>query len=181
MNRAATGLAALLLAAACSLAGLRELAPDPPAAASPAALPAPSPTSTPSLGRLRIPDIGVDAPIDAVGLTPHGDLATPADVSHVGWYRAGSLPGAPGSSVIDGHLDWYSGPAVFADPPATLTSTRAMGAAPDQATPRMASSPRSTSAPAPGSVISARTRCSDTGSVTTCPSRGHSYRYLSVW
>src|SRR5207237_142321 len=31
------------------------------------------------------------------------------------WYQGGSLPGAPGSAVIDGHLDWYSGPAVFAD------------------------------------------------------------------
>jgi sortase (surface protein transpeptidase) len=62
-----------------------------------------------------VPAISVDAPIDEVGLTPQGDLATPSDVSHVGWYRAGSLPGQPGSSVIDGHLDWYSGPAVFAN------------------------------------------------------------------
>src|SRR5438094_6371644 len=59
-------------------------------------------------------------------------------------------------------------------PPPTLTSTRAIAAAPDQATPRIATSPRSTFSPAPGSVIKARTRCSVTGSLTTRPSRCHS-------
>src|SRR5207253_1926189 len=79
------------------------------------ASPAPSATSTVSPARLSIPSIGIDAPIDEVGLTPDGDLATPADVSHVGWYREGTLPGQAGSSVIDGHLDWRGGPAVFAN------------------------------------------------------------------
>ena len=51
-------------------------------------------------------------------------------------------------------------------PPLTLTSTRAIGAAPDQATPRMASSPGRTSVCGVGSVIKARTRCSVTGSRT---------------
>jgi hypothetical protein len=42
-----------------------------------------------------------------------------------------------------------------------LTSTWAMGAAPDQATPRMVMSPGSAVAPGAGSMISDRTRCSD--------------------
>jgi len=89
----------------------------PVTSASPTPSPEPEPSTAPasSLARLRIPSIGVDAPIDEVGVTPEGDLATPTDPTHVGWYRAGSLPGRPGSSVIDGHLDWYSGPAVFAN------------------------------------------------------------------
>ena len=83
--------------------------------AAPLALPSPTAAAPAGLVRLRIPGIGVDAPIDEVGLTPQDDLATPADPSHVGWYRDGSLPGQPGSSVMDGHLDWWSGPAVFAN------------------------------------------------------------------
>ena len=114
MIRAGMGLAAALLVAAWGLASLREPAHARPTAVS--VVPAkPAPTPAPRLGRLRIPRIGVDAPIDVVGLTPGGDLSTPTDVTHVGWYGGGSLPGAPGSAVIDGHLDWYSGPAVFAD------------------------------------------------------------------
>ena len=114
MTRAVTALAAALLLVGLGAVSLREQvhAPAHPATSGP---PTPRATSTAGLGRLRIPGIGLDAPIDVVGLTPQGDLATPTDVSHVGWYRGGSLPGAPGSSVIDGHLDWYSGPAVFAN------------------------------------------------------------------
>jgi sortase (surface protein transpeptidase) len=40
-------------------------------------------------------------------------MAAPQDVHDVGWYREGPPPGLPGDAVIDGHLDWYSGPAVF--------------------------------------------------------------------
>ncbi|MFZ0214660.1 MAG: class F sortase, partial [Candidatus Dormiibacterota bacterium] len=30
-------------------------------------------------------------------------------------YQDGPAPGQPGDAVIDGHLDWYTGPAVFAN------------------------------------------------------------------
>lgn len=66
--------------------------------------------------RLSIPAIGVDAPIEAVGVTTTGDLAIPAQNpwQDVGWYSSGPLPGELGSSVIDGHLDRPGGyPAVF--------------------------------------------------------------------
>lgn len=66
--------------------------------------------------RLSIPAIGVDAPIEAVGVTTAGDLAIPAQNQwqDVGWYSSGPLPGELGSSVIDGHLDRPGGyPAVF--------------------------------------------------------------------
>jgi hypothetical protein len=62
---------------------------------------------------LVIPRIGVDARIVSVGVTPDGQLEAPVDYSTVGWYAAGTLPGAPGRAVLDGHLDSRTGPAVF--------------------------------------------------------------------
>jgi len=59
-------------------------------------------------------------------------------------------------------------------PSPILTSTRAIGAAPDHATPRIGSPPGSTSVSGSGSVIRLRTRCSDTGSLISCPPRCHS-------
>ena len=57
--------------------------------------------------RLIIPSIGVDAKIQSVGLSwrGNGDMGVPTNFTDVGWYKDGSLPGAPGSAVIDGHLD----------------------------------------------------------------------------
>jgi sortase (surface protein transpeptidase) len=66
--------------------------------------------------RLSIPAIGVNAPIERVGITSTGDLAIPAQKpwEDAGWYASGPLPGELGSAVIDGHLDRPGGyPAVF--------------------------------------------------------------------
>ncbi len=66
--------------------------------------------------RLLIPMIGVNAPIEVVGVTPDNDLAVPARNPwvDVGWYGSGPRPGERGSAVIDGHLDRPGGfPAVF--------------------------------------------------------------------
>ena len=41
-------------------------------------------------------------------------LEVPTNWSEVGWWRDGSLPGERGSSVIAGHVDTKTGPAVFA-------------------------------------------------------------------
>jgi hypothetical protein len=65
---------------------------------------APEATSPPA--RLRVPALGVDAPVDAVGVTERGDLRIPDAVDRVGWYRFGPPPGAPaGSVVVAGHVD----------------------------------------------------------------------------
>ena len=66
--------------------------------------------------RLRIPAIGVDAHVQSVGLAWQGtgDMGIPTNFTDVGWYKDGPLPGAPGSAVIDGHLDGKDVPqAVF--------------------------------------------------------------------
>ena len=73
--------------------------------------PAPAPTA-----RLLIPAIGVNAPIESVGVQPNGamDTARQSPWSDVGLYTGGPRPGDRGSAVIAGHLDRPGGnPAVF--------------------------------------------------------------------
>jgi hypothetical protein len=61
--------------------------------------------------RLDVPDVGIDAPVDPVGVTPDGALQLPDDVHRVGWYRYGPAPGrSHGSAVLAGHVDsWDQG------------------------------------------------------------------------
>lgn len=56
--------------------------------------------------RLVIPSIGVDASIVATGVDQAGELAVPNDAIELVWWRYGPTPGAPGSAVIAGHVDW---------------------------------------------------------------------------
>jgi LPXTG-site transpeptidase (sortase) family protein len=56
--------------------------------------------------RVRLPDLGVDAPVAPVGVDDRGRMAVPLDVATVGWYRFGPGPGAAaGSAVLSGHVD----------------------------------------------------------------------------
>jgi LPXTG-site transpeptidase (sortase) family protein len=77
-----------------------ELTPAPP-------LPDASPL------RLLIPRISVDASIEARGLDAQRNLATPGDVKNVAWFNQGPPPGQPGNAVINGHVNWWTGSAVF--------------------------------------------------------------------
>ncbi|MFH9350719.1 class F sortase [Kitasatospora sp. NPDC017646] len=65
--------------------------------------------------RLRIPQIGVEAPFTELTLNPAGQLNAPPpdDKNLVGWYRDGVTPGERGSAVVAGHVDTTKGPAVF--------------------------------------------------------------------
>jgi len=63
--------------------------------------------------RLRIPEIGVDAPLIRLGLDEHRALEVPRRWDEAGWYAHGPRPGERGASVIAGHVDSTSGPAVF--------------------------------------------------------------------
>jgi sortase (surface protein transpeptidase) len=62
---------------------------------------------------IRIPAIGVQAPVIQLGLQSDGDLEVPTDFGDTGWWSGGARPGAVGASVIAGHVDSKSGPAVF--------------------------------------------------------------------
>ncbi len=55
--------------------------------------------------RLKIPSIGVDAPVEHTGLTAAGALQAPSDMVHAAWYANGVRPGASGNAVIDGHVN----------------------------------------------------------------------------
>jgi sortase (surface protein transpeptidase) len=111
------------LALVVALAPQRRPAPPQPSAAAvhPAATgrglgraAAPLPASVPT--RVRIPAIGVDAPLIALGLSPDGSVATPPldRPDEAGWYDDGPTPGEIGPAVLLGHVDSAkSGPAVF--------------------------------------------------------------------
>ncbi|MFE0806560.1 class F sortase [Streptomyces sp. NPDC058794] len=65
--------------------------------------------------RIRIPAIGVDAPMTGLGLTPSGSLDVPPaeEENLAGWYEAGTTPGETGTAIVAGHVDNAEGPAVF--------------------------------------------------------------------
>ncbi|WP_030796003.1 MULTISPECIES: class F sortase [unclassified Streptomyces] len=84
--------------------------------------------------RLSIPAIAVDAPFTPLGITPTGQLEAPpaGDNNLVGWFKDGATPGERGSSIIAGHVDTKTGPAVFMQleslkPGSTVNITREDG------------------------------------------------------
>lgn len=62
---------------------------------------------------LRIPKIGVDAPLGPLHMDAHGELQAPTDYALPGWYEEGTTPGEVGPAVIAGHLDSQEGKAIF--------------------------------------------------------------------
>jgi sortase (surface protein transpeptidase) len=79
---------------------------------------APSATTTPTPplpARLRIPSIGVDAPVVPVGLEPDGSMGIPG-AAEVGWFQPGVRPGsAEGSAVLAAHVDYAGRRGAFFD------------------------------------------------------------------
>ncbi len=80
----------------------------------PAGLPFVAPATTPPVA-VDIPTIGVGAAVDPLSVDRDGALQVPTDFGRVGWFAGGSKPGEPGPAVLAGHIDSYSGPAVFYD------------------------------------------------------------------
>lgn len=76
--------------------------------------PAPPLPEAPPL-RVRIPSIGVDAPLTALSLDRAGHLVPPPESRRnlAGWYADGTAPGSAGPAIIAGHVDNDRGPAVF--------------------------------------------------------------------
>ena len=88
-----------------------------PAQAPGAQPPSPGPEPTVVLegvSRLRVPSVGIDAPIVTLGVDPDGVMQSPSTPTDVGWYNFSSVPGQGGNIVISGHVDYINyGPAVF--------------------------------------------------------------------
>lgn len=64
---------------------------------------------------ISIPTIDVRADIEDVGILENGQMGVPDDGDTVGWFHRGPKPGAAGNSVMAGHVDDRSGPAIFFD------------------------------------------------------------------
>ncbi|MFC3573604.1 class F sortase [Streptomyces yaanensis] len=86
------------------------------------ALPGPNATAVTTRGlprsvpkRIEIPQIGVDAPFTALSLGASGQLNPPPanNTNLVGWFRGGASPGERGASIVVGHVDTKTAPAVF--------------------------------------------------------------------
>lgn len=148
---AAAGLATLFVAAACggdgndeatvtaspSASAAASASPRPSATLSPTHTPSPEPTPTPYNGKvmsLRIPKLGVSAPIEELAINARGELDTPkAENTAVGWYYIYDKPGRLnpdnrgwidwggkaqvsgfyGNSVFSAHVYYHSQPAPF--------------------------------------------------------------------
>ena len=75
--------------------------------------PVANPGANPVPARLLIPRIGVDARIESRGLDSGRNMETPNDFRDVAWYNRGPVPGAPGNALMNGHVSWWTGSAVF--------------------------------------------------------------------
>ncbi|MEO3875358.1 class F sortase [Nonomuraea sp. B12E4] len=76
----------------------------------------PAPPMLPSTPvRIVIKRLGINAPVESVGLEKDGTIEVPAanDPNLVGWYRNMSTPGEKGPAVLLGHKDTRTRPAVF--------------------------------------------------------------------
>ncbi len=61
---------------------------------------------------VKLPSIGIDAPVIAVGVDDQRLLEVPS-ATDAGWYRYGSSPGDAGSTVLAAHVDFEGVPGTF--------------------------------------------------------------------
>ncbi|MFI6859645.1 class F sortase [Streptomyces sp. NPDC050421] len=76
----------------------------------------PQPPPSPSRPvKIAVPGIFIEAPVTGLGLDKNGHLGAPplSRPRVVGWYRNGPSPGEAGTSLIIGHRDTETGPAIF--------------------------------------------------------------------
>ena len=130
MSRAWLVGAALLLLPGCSSAARDTAAPPAPSAPSASAGSTAEPFTAvreieraPVPERLRVPSLGVDAPVGPVGKAADGTVEVPTRWEDVGWFDGGARPGEDGPAVLLGHVDSKAGPAVFARLPTAPPGT----------------------------------------------------------
>ena len=82
----------------------------------PARIVTPAPVDAPRVvpDRVRIPALGLDAPVVSVALEPDGDMEIPP-ATDVGWYQLGPAPGQLGSAVLAAHVDFGGKRGAFFD------------------------------------------------------------------
>lgn len=62
---------------------------------------------------VSIPSIDLSESLIALGIDTDGAMEVPTDFDRVGWFTGGGRPGGIGPTVIAGHVDSRTGPAVF--------------------------------------------------------------------
>ena len=125
-----------LVVAACTMAPAPTTANDeaagaPAAPAAPSAPPTPSATAAPAPAapvaadatyvhpvgvepaKLSVPAMDLSENLIPLGIQANGEMEVPVDYDDVGWFTGGGKPGGFGPTVIAGHVDSRSGPAVF--------------------------------------------------------------------
>lgn len=65
--------------------------------------PAPAPSFNPADMYVVIPKLYINAPVEPVGVTASGEMATSKSLTNVAWYKDGAKPGDTGSAVLAGH------------------------------------------------------------------------------
>ena len=55
--------------------------------------------------RIKVPSVGIDANVQAVGTRADGTMATPSNFTDTSWYKDGGHPGAEGNAVFAGHVN----------------------------------------------------------------------------
>lgn len=63
---------------------------------------------------LEFPSIKTAGYVQKVGIDQRRQVAVPTNIHLAGWFTQSAPPGDPGLSVIDGHLDGYHQPGIFA-------------------------------------------------------------------
>jgi len=64
--------------------------------------------------RVQIAAIAVDSELMELGLRDDGSLDVPPAAFPAGWFSGAPTPGERGPAIIVGHIDWVTGPGVFA-------------------------------------------------------------------
>ncbi|WP_203963006.1 class F sortase [Actinocatenispora thailandica] len=117
---AAAGMALTVVAAGCGSTAGNRTAPANGPSDGPPRSPHPTASALPLVDaqaadpiRIRVPGVGIDAPIGPLRVGADGVLPPPRAFDRAGWWQAGPEPGERGPAVIVGHVDSYRGPAVF--------------------------------------------------------------------
>ncbi|MGW8957617.1 class F sortase [Paenibacillus sp. NPDC055715] len=63
--------------------------------------------------KIDIPAVRIHSIIEPVTYLENGQMGVPGNTDRVGYLATGTLPGAAGNAIMDGHVDTYTGPAVF--------------------------------------------------------------------
>jgi hypothetical protein len=63
--------------------------------------------------QILIPALDVHRAIEPVGVDRSGVMDVPVNSWNAGWYMYGSVPGAPGDAVIEGHAGYPGQPMIF--------------------------------------------------------------------